>query len=107
VQGEGLKKRLDIESENFENMSISSSEITNSSDISDTSDMDINMDLQNGLLYGLGAVISTSIKTQKKYSKSFLSNYHLKLVNEKNSCYCNSVIQALLSLNAKVLTRVS
>lgn len=35
------------------------------------------------------------------------SNYFLKLLNDENSCYCNSIVQALLSLNNKCFSRVS
>jgi uncharacterized UBP type Zn finger protein len=41
------------------------------------------------------------------FSSFFLRNFYLKLWNDGNSCYCNSLVQALLSLNHKCLSRVS
>jgi hypothetical protein len=44
---------------------------------------------------------------KKTYNKKFLQYYNLKFWNDSNSCYCNSIVQAVLSLNNKYLSRVS
>lgn len=49
-----------------------------------------------------------AVSSKKKiYNRKFTSTFYLKLLNNSNSCYCNSIVQAILSLNITCLTRVS
>ncbi len=88
----------DIESDEFEISDFESEEVE-SSEIEEV----------RGILIEENAstIKDISHHPKKAYNKKFLQYYYLKFWNDSNSCYCNSIVQAVLSLNNKYLSRVS
>jgi len=70
------------------------------------SDYDTDVDFMSRILLEEEDFQESSDHPRKYYSAIFLRNFYLKLWNDGNSCYCNSLVQAILSLNHRALSRV-
>jgi len=80
---------------------------SNSDKSNSESDDDTDVDFMSRILLEEEDSKEISNHPKKYYSSIFLRNFYLKLWNGGNSCYCNSLVQAILSLNHRSLSRVN